>query len=82
VAVAGGDVIPTWTRWPFRGIRLGAVVIAVSAVVVAVGGAWPTAVVMICATVWPAAFPWMWKVAYRSGYEAGRLEEWNEMLGR
>lgn len=72
--MAGGDVTPSWTRWPFRGIRAGAVIVAVSAVFVAGHEAPGTAVLMFCAAVWPATYPWMWKCAYRLGHEQGRLE--------
>jgi hypothetical protein len=79
--MAGGDVIPTWTRWPFRIVRAFGAILAVCTVVVALGGAWPTALLMLAVAAWIAVYPWTWKVAYRLGYANGQLEplvEWDQ----
>jgi hypothetical protein len=79
--MAGGDVIPPWTRWPFRVLRVGAFVMAVAAVLFALAGDWWPVATTTGIAVWIAVYPWTWKIAYRLGYANGQLEplvEWDQ----
>lgn len=72
---------PSWTRWLSRGLRMGAAIIALTAIVVAVGGARGTAMLMICAAAWPAIVPWLCKIAYRNGYYDGKKKAIQDLEG-
>jgi hypothetical protein len=65
-------VIPPWTRWPFRITWALVAVVTMCAVLVAIGGAWPTALLMLCVGALMATWPWTWKSAYRLGRVDGR----------